>query len=157
MNKKQLIYANNLKETGKSWHFHILSPDCKLNKSNNFVLVIENGSDGESQEYESQDKPLTVGKDLVNLLHGDGITSTNEGDSKPSTGVAEILARAQKLTKNGKFWHHHMLFPDCKYNDSGKWLIMFEDQASDEVLKCVYASEPGSDLRHIEKLFYQQS
>lgn len=50
-----------------------------------------------------------------------------------------------------------MLYPACHFNPHpGKWTIMFEDQESGEVLESVTDQEPKTDLKHIEKLFYDQ-
>ena len=54
-------------------------------------------------------------------------------------------------------WHHHMLFPDCIFNKhKGKWNIVFEDTDSEEVLESVTDTEPISDLRAIEALYFAQ-
>lgn len=39
--------TKKLAAKGKSWHFHILTPQCQLNKSNRFALVLENATNNE--------------------------------------------------------------------------------------------------------------
>ena len=74
-----------------------------------------------------------------------------------SEHVAKLLVRAKELTAHNIFWHHHMLFPGCKYNThEGKGVIVFEDMETGEVIESVSDTEPISDLQHIEGLFYGQ-
>jgi hypothetical protein len=102
---------------------------------------------------------MDIGKTLVQLLHGNDVIKT-EAEPKllpPSLEVIKIIKRAQDSNKAGKFWHHHMLFPDCIYNKNpGQWAIVFEDQVNKEVITSLSADEPKNDLQYIENLFYQQ-
>jgi len=106
------------------------------------------------------DEPyLGVGRELVKLLHGDDVVKDEPEENivPPSEQVGRLLVRAKQLTEKEKFWHHHMLFPGCKYNKHGnKWVIVFEDQEQGKIIESVSENEPKSDLQHIERLFYNQ-
>ena len=152
--------AKELANSGKKWHFHILTPECQLNDENNYALVLENTSDNETFTCYSDEPYMGIGRELVKLLHGESVIKDDKQeskDSKPSAKVKRILQRAEQLNKAGKSWHHHMLFPDCRFNKhQGKWTIIFEDKEKGEVIESVSDDEPRGDLQHIETLFYQQ-
>jgi len=162
----QQLSVLEIKELAKSyslikanWHFHILTPECQLNKTDKYVLAIENiDSDMESVCYSN--KPyMGIGQELVRLLHGDDVIKKNDEKSltPSSLEVKKLLNRAKELIKIGKFWHHHMLFPGCRYNKhKDRWVIVFEDKEKNEIIESISFNEPKSDLQHIEKLFYSQ-
>jgi hypothetical protein len=147
--------AYQFSREGKSWHFHILTPECKLNKSGRYAFVLENTTDKEVFVTYSDVPYMDVGRQLVQLLH-QGILEKKAKPVKPSPAAKKIIERARELTSQGKLWHHHMLFPDCIFNDSGKWMIIFEDLENKKILKALSDEEPLSDLKQIETLYYQQ-
>lgn len=152
--------AKELVTTKKKWHFHILTPECQLNDEDNYALVLENTTDDESFVCRSDEPYMDIGKELVKLLHGDDVVDDKAQKvekAEPSEQVQKILSRAKQLNSEGKAWHHHMLFPNCRFNKhQGKWTIIFEDKESGEVIESVSDNEPKGDLQHIETLFYQQ-
>ena len=152
--------AQEFAQDHKKWHFHILTPGCQLNDTDRYALVLENTTDGESFACFSDEPYMGVGKELVKLLHGDDVVKEDSGEEKslePSEQVKKILEKAGQLRAEGKPWHHHMLFPGCKYNKYGdKWVIIFEDKEAGEIIEAISDDEPKSDLEHIETLFYQQ-
>ncbi len=149
--------AEGLATKGKHWHFHILAPDCKLNGGDDFVLMVEDTARQEFFTFHTDSKPSEVGKRLVQLLHGKEVMvgeATPIGYN-PSKEIREMVDRAKKLNDEGKAWHHHVLFPDCKFNTSEKWTILFEYPESAEPLRSVSDTEPKEGLKQIETLFYQ--
>jgi hypothetical protein len=151
--------ARELAERDKKWHFHILTPECQLNETKDYALVLESVGDAEALVSYSDKPYMGVGEELVKLLHGDDIVKNKKEEKKspPSPQVEKLLKRAKELTKKGVFWHHHMLFPGCRYNKHGdKWVIVFEDVERGEIIESVTDNEPKSDLQHIEGLFYSQ-
>ena len=151
--------AREYAQKGIKWHFHILTPECKLNEVKEYVLILENAVDEKCYACFSPTPYMNIGKELVQLLHGNDVIKS-EDETKvvpPSTQVEKLLLRANSLTEKGIFWHHHMLFPYCKYNkNKGKWMILFEDMENNEVIESISESEPKNDLQHIEALFYSQ-
>ena len=153
--------ASDFAERDVSWHFHILTPECQLNDSDRYALVLENATD-EAAFVACSDEPyMDVGKQLVKLLHGADVV--REGDDEkgaegtPSASVAKILERGRELMEANVYWHHHMLFPDCIYNrHQDKWTIVFEDMEAGEIIESVTKDEPKGDLKLIETLFYSQ-
>ena len=149
--------AIGFQQAGKKWHFHILTPQCLLNDTGQFAFVLENTTD--NINYISiTDKPeMELGKQLVQYLHGDDITQKNESTEEISQKAKKILKRAKDLNESGKHWHHHMLFPDCIYNNhKGEWAVIFEDPETKEILEIISPTEPKADLHHIEHLYYKQ-
>lgn len=153
------VQARQFSQDGKAWHFHILTPECLLNDTGMYALILENATDHAEQVVFSEEPYMGVGEELVKLLHGADVMKEDAGTKKisPSEHVAKILVRAKELTAHNIFWHHHMLFPGCKYNThGGKWVILFEDTETGEVIESASDTEPKSDLQHIEGLFYAQ-
>ena len=160
--KDILANAKQFTADEKTWHFHILTPECQLNESGSYALVLENTTDQNVYVCYSKEPYMNEGKQLVKLLHGDDVVDENEEKSKnkvtqSSETVVEILDRAKILHSQGISWHHHMLFPGCKFNKySKKWVILFEDKLNGELIESVTENEPKDDLKLIETLFYQQ-
>lgn len=155
--------ARELSDDGKSWHFHILTPECKFNESEKSAFILENASDGEVFVCYSDEPQMDAGKELVKLLHGKDVVKDSSVDPEQGRGVElpedvkRIVQRAKELNSKGKFWHHHMLFPDCTLNKQrGKWMAVLEDRERGEMLKAVFDREPKEVLKEIETLFYQQ-
>jgi len=151
--------AKELSSQGKKWHFHILTPTCQLNNTDKYALIIENSTQGNAYVCYSDKPYMDIGKKLVKLLHGDNVIQedASKKTEEPSPQVRRLLDRAKTLKKQGSFWHHHMLFPDCIFNNNkGKWTIIFEDQENNETIESITDEEPKSDLKHIEAEFYNQ-
>lgn len=152
--------AKRCVKDGKHWHFHILTQGCQLNEHPGFSLIIEIPSENRQRVFYSDNRPMAAGKELIQLLHGNDVVQGNgepahDGSLSPNAEI--IIARARQLSENGKFWHHHVLFPDCVFNkDKGRWTILFEDQEKGGTLKSVSDDEPKAELKQIETLFYQQ-
>jgi len=155
---KKLAVQFNLEY--KKWHFHILTPECQLNDTDKYVLVLENTTDNKEYCVYSDEPYMDIGKELVQLLHGNDVIKSKEEkkDLDPaSKKVIEILKRAKELTEKNIFWHHHMLFPGCKFNKhQDKWVIVFEDPEKGNIIESVSDLEPKNDLQYIEDLFYKQ-
>ncbi|MFH1650416.1 MAG: hypothetical protein ABIA93_07775 [Candidatus Woesearchaeota archaeon] len=148
--------AMKLQSDNTRWHFHMLTPECKFNESNKHAFVLEDRSSGETFVVYSEERNMALGKKLVAMLHGDKIVEEKK-DSEPTDKVKAVLARAKELAKEGKQWHHHMLFPDCALNKhAGKWNIIFENPNADTVTEILYDDEPKADLNAIEVEYYSQ-
>jgi hypothetical protein len=147
--------AQDLQEAGKSWHFHMLTPDCQYNERNDLhAFVIENRTDDETYVTYSDKRYMEVGKQLVQMLHGEEIVKETESRSEHAD-IQAILDKAKDLNTRGIHWHHHMFFPDCVYNtNKGKWAIVFEHGG--DFIKVLYEEEPTEDLRKVEVLYYAQ-
>ena len=130
--------------TGKAWHFHILTPECQLNTSGKYTLVLENTTDKKEYVVTSHTPFMDIGKKLVTLLHGNDVMKEDMEvkPTPPSKMVENMIRRAKTLTDKGIFWHHHMLFPRCKYNTHGnQWVIVFEDKEKGEILESISDAE----------------
>ncbi|MBW2973928.1 hypothetical protein KY346_06070 [Candidatus Woesearchaeota archaeon] len=151
--------AKELQSQGKKWHFHMLTPDCVFNKNKGkHAFVFENVSDNKTYVVYSDERNMELGQKLVKMIHGDKILKKEE-NAIPSKNekIKKILEKAKNLNERGIHWHHHMLFPNCIFNEhSGKWNIVFEDQETGEKIEVLYDDEPVDDLREIEVLYYAQ-
>jgi hypothetical protein len=149
--------ANRCHVQEVSWHFHLLTPLCCLNRRPMHAFIVENSTDNQVYVSYSEKPNMILGKKLLALLHGITVgTKEQKSETTVSTDVQTIVDRAITLTEKGKFWHHHMLLPSCIFNESGKFVIMFEDQEKEIILKALSDSEPKDSLSMIESLYYKQ-
>jgi len=151
--------ALKYKTGNKNWHFHILTPGCIMNQSNEYVLVLENSTDDESFVYYSEDPITETTEKLVKLSQASRHPEKGEGtfENKPSTGIKPIIKKAKELSDQGKPWHYHLLSPDCIFNqDKPNWTIIFEDVANNEKAKILSIEEPKNDIKQIQTVFEGQ-
>ncbi|HUA13154.1 MAG TPA: hypothetical protein VL989_01505 [Candidatus Sulfotelmatobacter sp.] len=144
---------------GVKWHFHILTPACSLNDNQKYAFVFECPTQGIALVHYSKQAEKTLGQELSPLLHGSKVLNQESTDSdyQPSDTVNKIINRAKVLNKQGVEWHHHMLFPDCRFNKhSPRFTLVFEDPQSNETLESLTDIEPTNDLKQIESLFYKK-
>ena len=144
---------------GKSWHFHLLTPDCVFNtRRHGYALALENETDGQAYVAYSDQSPMEADHELVILLYGDEILAEDKITSAPTNEQMQlILKRARELNERKISWHHHVLSPACIFNShKGQWNIFFEDKRENEVVEAVYDGEPVDDIRQIEILFFAQ-
>jgi hypothetical protein len=148
--------ALELHNKGIKWHFHILGPACMLNTNfGKYVFILESSSANTFYVHYSDKAEKELGKALVPLLHGNKIFESTEDQYKPNKNMKKILQRAKELKEKQTEWHHHMLFPDCKFNKkSPQWVLMLEDTADLTALESLSETEPVNDLKQIESLFY---
>lgn len=143
---------------GKRWHFHMLAIGCKFNATEKHTLVIENTQDKEEASAYTAEKPIKEGEKLVKLLHGKEIIGKQSAMKKLTNPVMQkIIERTRQLTAEKTAWHHHMLFPECKFNSRpGKWLILLEDPKTGKLIEAAYDEEPTEDLKQLETAYYSQ-
>lgn len=150
--------AHQSKNSDQEWHYHFLTPDCLLNESDRYALVLE--VPGQVYTHHSSEAERELSKELSELLHGsDVVNDTGEEDKiyEPSEVVKAMVKKATELAARGIEWHHHVLFPSCQFNkNKPKFTLVVEDPEKKEILESISDSEPSNDLRQIEKLFYSQ-
>jgi hypothetical protein len=150
--------ALELHSTGQKWHFHILTPSCKLNPTDRYAFIVECPQQDLALVNYSDQAEKALGEELSPLLHGAKIMdqASTEAGYQPSKIIQDIIERATTLNEQKLEWHHHMLFPGCQFNtNSSKFTLLFEDPRSEEALSSVTDTEPTNDLKQIEGLFYQ--
>jgi hypothetical protein len=148
-----LQLAENLKQGGRTWHFHFLDKDCKFNPQRGmFALIIEDETGNKKTEFFFAASPLETSQKLAQLLYGTGFL----GAKPQRTGnndFENLLALASKCKKEGKHWCYHHLVPSCVFNShKGKYVIILE--ADGRILEAIYDSNSMGDLMELEKLFY---
>lgn len=148
--------AMGLKDAGKKWHSHVLSPRCAHNPyKESYAIVIEDDSDGVAYIAQSNGFP-EVDKDLVKILHGDDILDASKATAgKDGVSIqSEMLKRLMEIDARGVAWHHHMNFPDCVFNPhKGKWAITVESDAG--TFSEAYDDEPVDVLREVEVIYFR--
>lgn len=151
--------AKEWNDAGKSWHFHMLTPDCKLNeKSDKHAFVLEDCTDQMTYVAYSEKRYMQQGEELLRLLHSEEMMGKNQASShSKNSNIQRVLEKMKELSAKNISWHHHNLFPHCMFNKhSGQWCILFEDTEAGETIETVYDEEPVTDLREIEALYYSQ-
>ena len=91
-------------------------------------------------------------------MHGEKVldSSSTDANYSPSPAVSKILERVKNLNKKNQSWHHHMLFPDCTFNEyAPKHVLVLEDPETGAILVSLTDDEPTNDLKQIESLFYK--
>ena len=127
--KQEIVaLAKELNSKDKSWHFHILTPDCALNTGGGFLFVLENSTDGVTYCAPCESKPSKEGAELVKLLH-DKKVMEKQGEPADNKAVKEIVRRAARYNKEKINWHHHMLFAFLAHHFLVRMRILFKKRA----------------------------
>jgi hypothetical protein len=150
-----LALGESLRDAGKNWHSHVLSPACLHNPFGaHYAIVVEDDTEGIAYIAAGATEFPEVDKQLVKMLHGDDIL-----DPAKTTGGAEaaksslLLAHIMALQSKGLHWHHHMHFPSCAFNPHpGKWSISVE--ADVYLFSESFAEEPVNILREVEVIYF---
>jgi hypothetical protein len=148
--------AKTFADNGADWHFHILTPDCILNEKKEFAVIIEDNTNNTAAVCYFKEKPMSLGKEMLELLMGKDFIKKESDVAAPSSAkLTALLERISSLNNKKQFWHHHMLFPNCIFNkEKGKWNIILEDKG--ELLSYTSTHKPKAELAMVEKLFYSQ-
>lgn len=150
-----LAFGNELAVSGEKWHPHVLSPDCQLNDRDLGGLILEASDRGEIFAAYSKEPMMETARSLAALAHGDDALLAEAGGEPDSPKVAEMIRRAKTLSGRGRHWHHHVLFPECIFNEHpGEWTIVFEDPDTGEMLESVTPDHPSKDIQVLETLFF---
>ena len=114
--------ARELNKKKKAWHFHMLTSACMFNKQKNkHAFVLENETDREVFVAYSNSRYMVQGKELVQLLHGKEVLKKTASGMRDGD-IKVIIEKAKQFNEKGIAWHHHMLFPDCMFNNhKGEW------------------------------------
>lgn len=151
--------GEELSAAGKSWHLHVLSPDCQLNQRRFYAIFLENTHDEASYVAYSEEPMAETAKLLAKLVHGESAVQplTDEEETAECPIVQKMVVRAKELMTTEKHWHHHIFFPKCVFNPyPGKWTMIFEDPERSEVLTSVTDEQPVKDIGITERLYYSQ-
>ena len=153
--RQQARAYHNAKRT---WHFHILAPNCVLNKDSRYVFMLECPGQQQVLVHHSNQAEKALGQELLALLHGNEVLqqATTSTTYQSSPEISAIIAKAEILNEQGVAWHHHMLFPGCQFNKHpSQFTLVLEDGQSGQMLESVTNDEPINDLKQIEPLFYK--
>lgn len=145
---------------GWRWHIHMLSPDCTFNeRPDKHAFVLEDGENRKTYVVYSDEPHTDVDHRLLLTLYGDEMLDQLKGSTDSDNDkMQRILNKARRLNEDNLPWHHHMLFPDCVFNEyKGKYTMVFESAEDDNALEVVYDEEPVEDLRRIEILFFERT
>lgn len=150
--------AQKFHEEGAQWHFHTLTPDCVFNKrKDKFSFILENDTEQETYVAYSYTRQSSCCKELAKLLYGKNILEEESSSTPMGKGMEPILEKAERLNREGRPWHHHILFPHCILNkNKGKWAIVFEESEEGKAIQSITEHEPLDDVKKIEILYYSQ-
>jgi len=70
------------------------------------------------------------------------------------TNIDEIVKLATQYTREGIPWHHHFLTLNCRFNTSGKYQIILENEKTKEVFYAEFDYKPMNELERLENLFF---
>lgn len=151
--------GSELAASGKRWHPHVLSLDCRFNDRELCALILEASDQAEVFATYSEEPMMETARTLAALAHGErAVQADAASDSDASPKVAEMMRRAKTLSGRGRHWHHHVLFPECIFNTHpGEWTIVFEDPETGETLESVTSDRPAKDIQVTETMFFAQS
>lgn len=146
-------------DAGQKWHYHLLTPTCQFNESQQYALFVENVETGEVVSHYSDEAEMELSSQFSKMLQGSEVMDQKNTSKnyEPTPDVAAILELINNLTERGVTWHHHVFFPGCTFNGhSNKFELVVENPESDERLMSVSETEPKEDLKQIESVFYAQ-
>lgn len=143
---------------GKNWHFHVLFPDCVFNtQSNQFALVLENRTADQTFAVYSDNGFAKISQEFLKLRYGDSILETQAGVVPQEKPANTLLTQCEVFKQNKVLWHHHLLFPDCIFNQHpGKWNIVLEGSGEARTFNALYDEEPMDDFRQLEIEYFKE-
>lgn len=150
--------ASAVHERRERWHFHVLSPNCLLNaNAGKYVLAVEMTDQKRTVGVVYEERPVDVNKRLLGMLHGaDALAKKKDVSGELGPAEDAAIAGIVDAKEKGLPWHHHMMFPDCVLNDSGRWRIVLEVDGN-VAAKLDYDSEPSYVLSQFERLYFNVS
>lgn len=143
---------------GDNWHFHVLSPACLFNTDRTkYALILENQTTGQICAVYSETGFSTLSQDMLKLLYGEKILARPDAPPNlPDKRIEQILNRCEESSRENIPWHHHMLFPDCVFNDEpGKWNLVLEIGREPQVINISFDQQPLAALKRIEIAYFQ--
>ena len=156
---KAIKLVESFQDTHQTWHYHLLIPGCQFNTSTKSLILIENLYSNQSYIVISDAAAMELSNKLATMLHGkDAMDKANTKTGyKPTEEMAAILILIADLSAQKMIWHHHVLFPGCKFNNhSEKYELCVEDPRNSTRLSSISQSEPIENLKQIESAFYAQ-
>jgi hypothetical protein len=131
-----------------------------MNDTGEYAIIYEQSGLGQSLDYYSKKAELKFSKELATLLHGSKVMNgaTAQFDGILDENATAIINLAKSLTDKNITWHHHVLYPGCKFNiNTPNFTLMLENPANNQTLTAPSTTEPKKALSHIEKLFYAKT
>ena len=142
--------------SGRSWHIHLLTPACQLNEADQYQLMLEDVERNAVLVCETSEPQSDLAKQFTTLLHGSDVVEGSHVAAALSTDEQSLIAHADDLSARSILWHHHVLFPDCTFNDSTpSWLVLLH--SAEGTLSQAFNEEPRVLLTALEPRFYAQS
>lgn len=150
--------AKELQHSGHNWHFHVLFPGCVFNENDQvFSLVMEDRMADVTYVVYSEEGLTWFGNEMMSNYFSQIYPDPEEMESRPKIEGNEILDQCRKLQHEGVAWHHHMLYPDCIFNQhKGKWNLVFESVEAGLNLNQTSEEEPLEILQELEFAYFKQ-
>ncbi|MDZ7798116.1 MAG: hypothetical protein U5L76_00695 [Patescibacteria group bacterium] len=67
---KALDLVKDYTKKKTKWHFHICYPDCYLNDTDKFLLILENDENKEMKKWEFKEKPVALARAIDDYYLG---------------------------------------------------------------------------------------
>jgi hypothetical protein len=144
---------------GENWHFHVFFPECIFNtQGNQYAMVLENRTTDQTYVAYSERGFAKVSQELLKLHYGDNILDKERAITlAKEEPINPFLKQCAAFTRENILWHHHMLFPDCIFNQHpGKWNIVLEGKGDSQVINVLYDEEPLEDLQQLEIAYFKE-
>lgn len=151
--------ARELQQEGRNWHFHILYPGCVFNtQSHQYALVLEDRSSDQTFVTYSDKSFLKINRELLNIYYGDSYLENPISEYNQVNHASKLLDQVDVFRQNHIPWHHHMLFPDCIFNQyPGKWNIVLEGDRPNLIFNELFDDEPLEVLRQLEIRYLERN
>ena len=146
-------------QQGEKWHFHVFFPNCVFNLQNDrYALVVENRSADQTFVTYSPVGFAKISQDLLRLIYGDHILDKKQDSNKShEKETRPIVYQCEQFIREKIPWHHHILFPDCNFNQHpGKWHLVLEGGADPQIFSALYDEEPLDDLQQLEIKYFKE-
>jgi len=151
--------VNGLNTTGRQWHYHLMTPTCRFNDTDQFALFVEDVENDKAYVLLSERAQMKISKVFAKLLHGKDVVENTLSNSATELTRQEknIIEQIDELTSLGMHWHHHVFFPHCIFsNHKDNFELVLENPSNQSTIISVSRYEPKQVLRYIEKAFYSQ-
>ncbi len=150
--------ARELQQKGQKWHVHALFPGCVFSKQpDKHAFVLEDRSSDLTYVTYSDKGFAELSHELLKLRYGEKILEKPANEARQDISANPLLNQCREFQRNQLPWHHHMLFPDCIFNEHrGKWNIVLEGGEPAICINELSDEEPLALLRELEIGYFER-
>ncbi len=142
------IESEELKEkimtAGRSWHHHCLSPQCYVNDTGKDIIMLEKGFD----IFYCESTP-----ELKAELEEHAYQLAKPKRKSRKKISHEALDMIRQYVKDGTTWHFHLAMPHCFLCMQDKYLLILENDDTQEKLEWIFDRRPVLLVRAIDDYY----